>query len=236
MPAWRFGAGHISKIKYINSDQFVWMSQQAGAPAGVERDVYVAGANYAHEGISIGAIDYYSNDIINIFFTEAKYRLPATTGYELTLHAPYSDQRSTGADLLTGWSFATHQSGLKTDLSFLATMLTLAYTATGNGASMRSPWGGYPGYTSVQVEDFDRAGEGALLLKAAYDFSRHGAQGLTAYALAVIGNGVNAPDYSQNEYDLNLQWTPEGGTAERSVVPAALRTGRPARRRRSGPQ
>jgi hypothetical protein len=76
---------------------------------------------------------------------------------------------------------------------------------------MRSPWGGYPGYTSVQVEDFDRAGEAALLLKAAYDFSRHGAQGLTAYALAVIGNGVNAPNYNQNEYDLNLQWTPKGG-------------------------
>jgi hypothetical protein len=213
-PAWRFGAGYVSKIKTVNSNQFVWMSQQAGAPAGVERGVYVAGANYAHKGLSIGAIDYYSDDIMNIFFTEAKYRLPVTTGYELTLHAQYADQRSTGADLLTGASFSTNQWGLKADLSFPETTLTLAYTATANGASMRSPWGGYPGYTSVQVEDFDRAGEGALLLKAAYDFSRHGVEGLTAYALAVIGNGVSAPDYNQNEYDINLQWTPNGGPLE----------------------
>jgi hypothetical protein len=210
-PSWRFGAGYISKIKTINSDQFVWMSQQAGASAGVDRGVYVAGANYEHKDISIGAIDYYSDDIINIFFTEAKYTLPVTTGYELTLHAQYSDQRSTGADLLTGSSFSTHQWGLRADLSFTATTLTLAYTGTADAASMRSPWSGYPGYTSVQVEDFDRAGEDALLLKAAYDFSRHGAQGLTAYALAVIGNSVRAPDYNQNEYDLNLQWTPKEG-------------------------
>jgi hypothetical protein len=215
-PAWRFGAGYISKIKTINSDQFVWMSQQAGAPAGVDRGVYVAGANYAHKDISIGAIDYYSDDIINILFTEATYTPPATTGYELTLYAQYSDQRSTGADLLTGSSFSTHQWGLKANLSFLATTLTLAYTGTADGASMRSPWSGYPGYTSVQVEDFDRAGEDALLLKAAYDFSRHGAQGLTAYALAVIGNSVRAPDYNQNEYDLNLQWTPKEGALKGS--------------------
>jgi len=213
-PAWRFGTGYISKIKTVNSDQFVWMSQQAGAPAGVKRGVYVAGANYAQKDLSIGAIDYYSDDIINIFFTEAKYRLPVTRGYELTLHAQYADQHSTGADLLTGASFSTNQWGLKADLSFPDTILTLAYTATANGASMRSPWGGYPGYTSVQVEDFDRAGEGALLLKAAYDFSRHGVDGLTAYALAVIGNGVSAPNYNQNEYDLNLQWTPNGGPLE----------------------
>jgi hypothetical protein len=67
VPAWRFGAGYISKIKNINSNQFLWMSQQAGAPAGVDRGVYVAGANFAHKGLSIGAMDYYSNDIINIF-------------------------------------------------------------------------------------------------------------------------------------------------------------------------
>jgi hypothetical protein len=210
-PAWRFGAGYISKIKTLNSDQFVWMSQQAGAPEGVDRGVYLAGANYTHKGISIGAINYYSQDIINIFYTEAKYRLPATTGYGLTFAAQYSDQRSTGSDLLTGTPFSTGQWGLKTDLELAATTLTLAYTATANGADMLSPWSGYPGYTGVQVENFNRAGEDAWLLKAAYDFSRHGAEGLSAYALAVLGNNVSAPDYNQNEYDLNLQWTPPQG-------------------------
>jgi len=210
-PAWRFGAGYISKIKTLNSDQFVWMSQQAGAPEGVDRGVYVAGANYAHKDIAIGAINYYSQDVINIFYTEAKYRLPATTGYGLTLAAQYSDQRSTGSDLLMGTPFSTGQWGLKADLELVATTLTLAYTATANGADMLSPWSGYPGYTGVQVENFNRAGEDAWLLEAAYDFSRHGAEGVTAYALAVLGSNVSAPDYNQNEYDLNLQWTPTHG-------------------------
>jgi hypothetical protein len=32
---------------------------------------------------------------------------------------------------------------------------------------MQSPWGGYPGYTSVQVEDFNPAGESAFRLRYA---------------------------------------------------------------------
>jgi len=92
-----------------------------------------------------------------------------------------------------------------------AALLTLAYTDTAKGADMRTPWGGYPGYTSVQVKDFDRAGESAIMLKGTYDFSSHGAEGLSAYALYVHGTGVVAPAYNENEADLNLQWTPKAG-------------------------
>ena len=210
-PAWRFGGGFISKIKNLDSDEFVWMSERAGAPEDVERGVYLAGVNYQNDNLSIGAINYYSEDIINIFYVDAKYQLPTIHGYKLTLGGQYSDQRSTGSDLLTGASFSTRQWGLKADLGIAAATLTLAYTGTANGADMRSPWGGYPGYTSVQVEDFDRAGEDAWMLKAAYDFSRHGAAGLTAYALAVLGDDVSDPYRNQNEYDLNLQWAPDRG-------------------------
>lgn len=210
-PAWRFGGGFISKIKNLDSDEFVWMSKRAGAPDDVERGVYLAGGNYQSGDLSVGAINYYSEDIINIFYADATVQLAGTSGYKLTLGGQYSDQRSTGSNLLTGDSFSTRQWGLKADLGIAAATLTLAYTATANGADMRSPWGGYPGYTSVQVEDFDRAGEDAWMLKATYDFSRHGAEGLTAYALAVLGDNVSAPYRNQNEYDFNLQWTPTSG-------------------------
>ncbi|UHD15670.1 OprD family outer membrane porin [Thiocapsa bogorovii] len=211
LPAWRFGGGFISKIKNLDSDEFVWMSERAGAPDDVERGVYLAGVNYQNGGLSVGAINYYSADIINIFYADATYQLPAINGYKLTLGGQYSDQRSTGSNLLTGASFSTRQWGLKADMGIASAVLTLAYTGTANGADMRSPWGGYPGYTSVQVEDFDRAGEDAWMFKVAYDFSRQGAKGLTAYALAVLGNNVSAPYRNQNEYDLNLQWTPDRG-------------------------
>jgi hypothetical protein len=208
-PAWRFGGGYISKIKEKNSDDFVWMSRDAGAS--VDRGVYVAGANVDFKGFSFGAIDYYSDDIINIFYTETSYKVAMPEGYKLTLGAQYSHQKSTGDHLLTGQDFSTSQWGVKADLGAGAAVFTLAYTDTANGKDMQSPWGGYPGYTSVQVQDFNRAGESAVMLKALYDFSRHGAEGVSAYALWVHGTGRNAPAFNEDEADFNLQWTPKEG-------------------------
>jgi hypothetical protein len=208
-PDWRFGGGYISKIKERNSDEFVWMSRDAGAS--VDRGVYLGGANFEQKNFSIGAINYYSDDIINIFYTEATYALAPSGGHKLNLGAQFSDQRSTGDNLLTGQEFSTRQWGLKADLGLGAALLTLAYTDTAGGANMQNPWSGYPGYTSVQVQDFNRAGESAVMLKGAYDFSRHGAEGVSAYALWVHGTGVNAPAYNEDEVDLNLQWTPKAG-------------------------
>jgi outer membrane porin, OprD family. len=171
-PEWRFGGGYINKIKERNSDEFIWMSSAAGA--NVDRGVSLAGFNFKQGAFSIGAINYYSDDILNIFYTEAKYALPLTDRYQLQISAQYANQRSTGDNLLTGYAFSTGQAGVNADLGLGAALLTLAYTKTANGADMQSPWGTYPGYTSVQVEDFYRAGESALMLRASYDFSSHG--------------------------------------------------------------
>ncbi|MGQ0578254.1 MAG: OprD family outer membrane porin [Betaproteobacteria bacterium] len=214
-PEWRYGGGYITKIKERNSDEFVSMSVDAGAS--VERGVYVAGANYLKKEFTIGAANYYSDDIINIFYTEAKYVPSLSEGTKLKLAAQFSDQQSTGDDLLTGTAFSTHQWGVKADLDLGAALLTLAYTDTADGATMRNPWSGYPGYTSVQVQDFFRAGESAVMLKAAYDFSRHGLKGTSAYALWVHGSGVEAPAYNEDEVDLNLQWVPDKGGSLRGM-------------------
>lgn len=212
---WKYGGGYITKIKERNSDEFVWMSRDAGAS--VDRGVYVAGANYEQKNFSLGAANYYSDDIINIFYTEGKYTLLLAEGYNLKLAAQYSDQRSTGDDLLTGTDFSTHQWGIKAELPLGAALLTLAYTDTADDTNMQSPWSGYPGYTSVQVQDFNRAGESAVMLRGAYDFSSLGAKGLSAYVLWVHGDGVNAPNYNEDEVDLNLQWTPDKSSALRGL-------------------
>jgi hypothetical protein len=208
-PEWRFGGGYISKIKERNSDEFVSMSSDAGAK--VDRGVYLAGVNFERERFSIGAIDYQSDDIINIAYTEAKYALPLADGYKLKVAAQFSNQRSTGDKLLTGRAFSTHQWGLKTDLGVGAALLTLAYTDVAKGTDMRFPWSSYPGYTVVQVQQFSHARESAVMLKGAYDFSRHGAEGLSAYALWARGDGRDAPAYNADEVNLNLQWKPKAG-------------------------
>jgi hypothetical protein len=207
-PAWRYGGGYINKIKERNSDEFVWMSKDAGAD--VDRGVYAGLVNFKQNNFSLGIANYYSNDIINIFYTEAKYALPLTGDYKLQLSAQYTNQRSTGDDLLKGYSFSTGQGGVKADLGVGGALLTLAYTSTANGYDIQNPWGTYPGFTSVQVQEFHQAGESAVMLRAEYDFSKIGYEGLTAYALQVQGTGVKS-SFNENETDLNLQWVPKNG-------------------------
>jgi len=207
-PSFRFGGGYISKIKQKNDDEFVPMSEVLGVKA--DRGVAVAGGNYIAGDFSIGAAEYYSNDIINIFYAESKYAIKGD-GYKWSFAGQYSDQQSTGNNLLTGKSFSTNQWGVKTDLTLGAALMTLAYTDTAKGDTMRAPWSGYPGYTSVQVKDFFRAGESAVMFRAQYDFSQHGVSGLSAYALYVHGSGVKSPNYNEDETDLNLQWNVKTG-------------------------
>ncbi|PYM81649.1 MAG: hypothetical protein DME13_19560 [Candidatus Rokuibacteriota bacterium] len=130
-PALRYGGGYVTKIKERTSDMFVSMSRQAGAA--VDRGVGVLGALFSHGEASIGAIDYYSEDIINIGYAEAKYvwSLPHDVG--VLFAAQYTDERSVGGDLLKGYGFRTDQLGVKTEASYAGAVLTLAYTRVGGG-------------------------------------------------------------------------------------------------------
>jgi hypothetical protein len=211
-PGLRYGAGYITQIKERNSDKFVDMSKDAGAK--VDRGVAVAGLNYSQGPFSIGAIDYYSDDIINIFYTEAKGVFKLTKELGLMFSAQYTDQRSVGSDYLKGYDFDTNQFGIKGEISYRRAILTLAYTIADDGADLQNPWSSYPGYTSVQVQDFNRAGENAFLTKLSYDFSSLGLPGVTAYGLWV--HGWNRVDpitkdsvKQEDEYDFDLQWRPQ---------------------------
>jgi hypothetical protein len=211
-PGLRYGGGYITKIKERNSDEFVWMSKDAGAK--VDRGVALAGVNYSQGPFSIGVIDYYSDDILNIFYTEGKAVFNPTKELGFLVAAQYTDQRSVGDDLLKGFGFTTSQFGIKGEMSYRRAILTLAYSIAGKGADLQNPWSSYPGYTSVQVQDFNRAGENAFLGKLSYDFSNLGLAGVTAYALWVHGWDrvdpiTKASVKQEDEYDFDLQWRPQ---------------------------
>jgi hypothetical protein len=204
----RYGLGYFDKIKERNGTHFVSMAEDAGAD--VERGVWAAGALYEKGKFSIGAIEYYSQDIINIAYTETKLELPLATDWRLKFAGQYVDQGSVGENLLQDHSFSGHQFGLKVDLPIRKALFTTAFTHAWGNANLQNPWSGYPGYTSVQVQDFNRAGESAFLLRAGYDFPW--VDGLSAYALAVFGTDPDsASQYRQNEFDFNLQWGPKEG-------------------------
>ncbi|MGY3264861.1 OprD family outer membrane porin [Lysobacter sp. HA35] len=209
-PEWRFGAGYFDEIKERNADHFVSMAQDAGAPRGVDRGVYAAGLNYKFNGWSVGAIDYYSNDIINIFYTEGKYDHKLSDKTKLGFALQYSDEQNVGDNLLRGGDFKSHQWGGKAELGWGNALYTVAYTSAGGDTNMQNPWSSYPGYTSVQVEDFNRDGEDAWMMRAGYNF--HSVKGLSMYGLYVNGSTPDAPgQFSRQEADVNLQWNvPEG--------------------------
>ncbi|TQM12103.1 outer membrane OprD family porin [Pseudoxanthomonas sp. 3HH-4] len=210
LPEWKLGAGYFGRMKPRNADDFASMSSVAGAAAGVDRGVYVLGGNYRNGAFSLGAINYFSDDIINIFYTEANIARPFRENTILRAGLQFSDQRSVGAEQLQGRRFSARQAGGKLELALGHALLTAAYSSAWGSADMQSPWNGYPGYASVQVEDFFRRGESAVMLRAAYEFVS--VDGLSAHALWVHGSEPDdTSQHARDEYDLNLQWKPQQG-------------------------
>ena len=208
VPAIKYGLGYFYKIKERNENQFVSMGEDAGA--GADRGVWAGGAQYEKGKFSLGAIEYYCADVINIAYAQTGYQIPLSDDLGLKIAAQYTDEGSVGENRLDGASFSGHQIGLKLELPLQKALFTAGFTSAWGNANLRNPWSGYPGYTSVQVQDFNRAGESAFLLRAGYDFPWM--DGLTAYALAVFGtNPDSSTQFRQNEYDANLQWGPTKG-------------------------
>ena len=65
-----FISGYVHKMKERNSDRFIHMSEAAGAP-GSDEGLFFAGARYRFNNeLNIGAINYYSFDVMNTFYAE----------------------------------------------------------------------------------------------------------------------------------------------------------------------
>ena len=207
----RYGGGYITKIKERNSATFNWMSKDAGA--NVEHGVGVGGALFTYGEFSIGAVDYYSSDVINIAYGETKYTaVDLPFGLQGLLAGQFVKQQSVGDDKLTGRSFSTDQLGLKAEVGLGAAIFTLAYSVAGSGNNLQNPWSGNPIYTGAMVQDVNRAGEQAILGKLSYDWSKLGLTGFTSYVLVAHGwtDAFTAGPKSidETEVDFDVEWRP----------------------------
>lgn len=216
-PKIEYIGGYIAKMKKRDSDTFMPMGEASGAADEPNRGMIMAGARISPtENFSLGAINYFVDDVLNIFYTEGNYTWTVSDDLAFRFKGQFTDQRSVGDDLLTGSSFDTQVGGAEAAVSYRGGILRAAFSSTSEEAGIVSPFGSYPGALSLMVNDFNRAGEDAWLVGFSYDFRRIGLKGLSAFANFAAGYGardpmagVSLPD--QKELDVTVDYRmPEG--------------------------
>lgn len=210
-PALRYGGGYIAAMKERNSTQFVSMSQSAGAVD--PRGTGVAGGYFNWGPFRLGAVEYYTQDTINIAYAEAKYGVHLAPHWNAALMAQFADQRSTGANELNGGvPFVTNQFGIQGQLGYDTAILTVAYSTVNPDLGMQTPWSANPFYTDAQINAFNRAGENTIMVGASYGLRDLGMPGVAAsvyYFNGQTGSPAAGGPLSEYEWNFNLEWRPD---------------------------
>jgi len=209
----RFGGGYISKIKRQNSDKFVPMSQ-IGSIKDTDNGMLAFGGLYNPvKEFAIGGANYFVQDVINIFYAEAYYLKTTDSGADVKLSAQVTDQRSVGDDLL-GSDFSTQVWGGQIAASYVNTILRFAFSTVSSDKEIISPYGGYPGYLSLMVKDFNRAGEEAFLFGLSHDLKSISLEGLSfftnyAFGYDAVDAAADEPLPDQKEFDITVDYKPK---------------------------
>jgi outer membrane porin, OprD family len=195
--------GYVDRIKLKNDDEFIPMSEAAGA-TGTDKGLGMVAAQYTFaDGSLIGATNQTSLDVMNTFFIKAEKSFALGSNVSLRTFAQYTDQRSHG-DALIG-DFATHLIAVKAELFYPNMSFRLAVSDAGNDKGLQSPFGGPANYLAGIVDNFDRAGERAWMLGASYDFGNAGARGLSMFTSITAGDTPDSgPSASPDETEIDL--------------------------------
>jgi len=210
-PAVRFAGGYIAAIKPRAAIDFQSMAQAAGANS--SSGVGVGGARLDWGPASIGAIEYFCQDTINIAYVEGLYGAGLPWGLRGVLALQYADQRGTGANLLNnGTYWSTGQFGTRLQLGYENAILTLGFSAVNPGFAMQSPWSSNPIYTDAQVLGFQRAGEQAVMAGLSWVLKPLGMPSV-AISTFYYNGATNAPAAGkplvESEWDFALEWRPD---------------------------
>jgi hypothetical protein len=213
-----YAVGYLWNIKQRDSNDFISMSDALASGDVVNRGAPFGMVKYRpFAGLSTVFMDYYVQDFVNTGFAQAEYdfRQPKEVP-NWVIGANVIDQRSVGADLLTGSSLQTYQASAKVQMEYFGWTLFAAGSVTGDGSKIYSPFGSKPNYTDMQQLSFDNAGEKAIGGSAAYDFGKIGVSGVSAGAWYTHGwdaidptTNIGIPN--RNELDLWIQYRPTEG-------------------------
>ncbi len=225
-----FIAGQVTDIKLRDSESFISMAEAAGVgdpdrggrlgdlesrENDSDRGTSMAGLRYRlSDNSSIGAINYYTWDTFNIFYSEFNFLKEWNEEIASKINMQFTHQDSIGDELIG--EFNTNHYGVRARTSYKNAILTLAATNTGTGSAIQSPFGGRPSYLSLMRRDFDRANEVGFLVGLSYDFSKLGLPGVSAFTNFAWGNNAEDPDTKENlpdvtEYDFTVDYRPTSG-------------------------
>ena len=115
---------------------------------------------------------------------------------------------------MTGEGFDTHSAGLRAVASFRNAILTTAFTANGDGARIRSPFGGDPSFSSLMLSDFNLANQKTFKIGLSYNAGRIGLVGLSGFMSYARGHHAEEASTGNSlrdneEFDLTLDFRPK---------------------------
>lgn len=185
-----------SAIGATKSDADMWYAGVQGSPA---KDFWLQGWYYR------------SPDVLRIGWLDGDYVLRLAESSYLRLAGQYADQRSDGVNLLTGAPFSTSNAQGYGEYGIGMWTLYGAYSRTGSGADLRTPFSSGPIYTQQVTRTFVRAHERASQLGVGMDFSAW-VPGVTTYFDWTHGtDAINATTgarlANETEYDVGALWT-----------------------------
>jgi hypothetical protein len=213
-----YAVGYLWTVKQRDSNDFISMSD-----ALARSDVVNHGAAFGFvksrpfPGFTAVAMDYQIQDFVNTGFGQAEYTSQGSKDKPIwAMGANIIDQRTVGADLLTGTPFQTSQASAKAQMTYMGWTLFVAGSSTGGQSKIYSSFGTKPNYTEMQQVSFDNAREKAIGGSVAYDFSSVGLPGLAAGGWYTRGWDAVNPTTSvgipnRSELDLWIQYRPNEG-------------------------
>jgi hypothetical protein len=193
------------------------MSQAFGVAQ--DEGMLITGARHRTKTLNYGLVNYWIKDTLNTAYGEFDYLLPfggkdGEPSFRVGVND--MDQRSVGADLISGGPFETYQASARLIASYGGFVLTGAYSQVGRGADLRHPLATSASYAGMIISSFNQAGEKGYHVSLSYDFSQIGLEGLSFFV--GWGRGVDAIDAitgaaqpDEEEIDFRLVYEPRRG-------------------------
>lgn len=213
-----YSVGYLWNIKQRDSNDFIPMSDGLAG-----RDVFNHGAAFGmvkyrpFSGLSLVAMDYNVQDVVNTGFGQAEYDFRQPKGVpNFIIGANVIGQGSIGDNLLAGAAFETYQASAKAQMLYAGWTLFVAGSITGDQSKIFSQYGSKPNYTDMQQSSFDNANEKAIGGSVAYDFGSVGLSGVSTgawytHGWDAINTSTNLGIPDRNELDLWIQYRPTEG-------------------------